>query len=99
MLLSIKNPRKIRNIWFKIFISKSYFNDDGSQNFLIFQPISKTFTMPAGVTETIIKWLSTEKVKISATVNNSFSPKQKWHNSKIRVEFKGSSLKQDKVMQ
>ena len=55
--------------------------------------------MPAGVTETIIKWLSTEKVKISATVNNSFSPKQKWHNSKIRVEFKGSSLKQDKVMQ
>ena len=29
--------------------------------------------------------------------NDSLSPKLKWHNAKIRVEFKGSCLKQDEV--
>ena len=31
------------------------------------------------------------------TANNSLSPKLKWHNSRMRVEFKGSCLTQDKV--
>ena len=58
--------------------------------------------MPSDLTETIVAWqskgLPNEKMKPSTASNNSLSQKLKWHNSKIRVEFKGSCLKQDKVI-
>ena len=41
--------------------------------------------------------LPKEKTKPPTTSNNILFPKLKWHNSKIRVEIKGSCLKQDKV--
>ena len=84
-----------------LFIGQSYFVNDASQNFLIFKPISNTFARPAGLTETIVAWqskvLSNEKTRPPTTSNNSLSPKQKRNYSKIRVKFKGSCLKQDKV--
>ena len=52
--------------------------------------------MPAGLTETIVAWESkgslNEKNKPPTILSNSLSPK--WHNSKVRIEFKGSCLKQ-----
>ena len=45
-------------MWLSLFIGQSYFINEGSQNFLIFQPILNTFTMPAGLTETIVAWES-----------------------------------------
>ena len=58
--------------------------------------------MPAGITDTIVelksKQLSNERTKFPITAYNSLSPKLRWiNNSKIRVEFKGSCLIQDKV--
>ena len=57
--------------------------------------------MSAGHTETIVqrqsKGLLNEKVRPLVTLNNSLFPKLKWNNSKIILEFKGSSLKQDKI--
>ena len=57
--------------------------------------------MPVGLKETILTWqskgLSNETIRPPTTSNNSLSPKLKLGNSKIRVEFKGSYLKQDKV--
>ena len=41
--------------------------------------------------------MSNQKIRPPATLNSSLSQKLKGHNSKIRVEFKYSSLKQDKV--
>ena len=41
--------------------------------------------------------MSNEKIILPTTSNNSISPKLKWYNSKIRVEFKGRRLEQDKV--
>ena len=41
--------------------------------------------------------MSHEKIRPPTTSNTSLSPKLKWLNSKIRVEFKGVCLKQDKV--
>ena len=53
--------------------------------------------MPAGLTEIIIAWqpkrLPNEKVRSPTSSNNSLAPKLKWHNSNIRIEFKGSCLK------
>ena len=55
--------------------------------------------MPAGLTGTIIEWkskgLTIEKIKLLITAHHSLSPKLKWYNSKIWVQFKGSCLKQD----
>ena len=40
-----------------LFIGQSYFDNDGSQNFLIFQPFYKrNCTVPAGLTDTIVEW-------------------------------------------
>ena len=41
--------------------------------------------------------MSNEKIRPPTTSNNIRSPKLKWHNSRIRVEFKGSCVKQVKV--
>ena len=41
-----------------IFIGQSYVFNDGSQNFLIFQPTLKTFTMLSALSEKIIRWKS-----------------------------------------
>ena len=43
--------------------------------------------------------MSNEKIKTHITGNHSLSPKLTWiNNSKIRVRFKGSCLKQDKII-
>ena len=58
--------------------------------------------MPARLTDTIVEWkskgLSNEKIKPPITANYNLFPKHIWmNNSKMRVRFKGSCLKQDKV--
>ena len=38
-----------------------------------------------------------EKIMPPYTTSKSFSPKLVWYNSRIKLKFKGSCLKQDKV--
>ena len=76
----------------RLFVSQSYFGNDGSQNFLIFRPIIKTFTRFAGLPDPISKLeskgLLNERIKPPYVSNNSLSPKLKWmNNSKIRIRF------------
>ena len=70
------------------------------QNFLILQPVLGTLAVPVGLTKTVVAWqckrLSNEK-NYPVTANHSLSPKLKWHNSKMRVEFKEGCSKKDKV--
>ena len=47
---------KITNIY--MFIGKSYFSDNGSQNFLIFQAIFNTFIILVRIANTVIEWES-----------------------------------------
>ena len=65
-------------------IVQSYFINDGLENFLIFQPVFHTFTIPAGLADAIVeleaKGLSNEKIPTSR-----LSSKLKWYNSRIRV--------------
>ena len=44
---------KTTNIQLKSFIGQSYFNNDGEQFYLIFEPISKTITTISGLPDTI----------------------------------------------
>ena len=57
--------------------------------------------MPSNFTETLValqsKGLLHEKIRLCAISNNSLYAKLNCHDSRIRLEFKGSCLKQDKV--
>ena len=71
-------------------LGQNYFNNDGLQNYLIFQPIHKTVIRISGVTGKISesKELSNEKITPSYKANKSLSPKLAWINdSRIRLEF------------
>ena len=83
-------------------IGQSYFNNNGAQLYLIFQPIHKTITTFSGLPGIISEWeskgLSNETFMLPFTSNKSISPKLVWmNNSRIRLEFKGTCLKQEKA--
>ena len=64
-------------------VGQSYFNNDGAQLYLIFQPIPKIVTTFSGLPDTISQWeskgLSNEKIMPSYTTSKSLSPN--WHGT------------------
>ena len=83
------------------FIGKSHFEEDGTQNYLVFQPMYRYFKMITN-TDYISSWkskgLSSESIKPPTTSHNSLTPSISYYNAhKIRVKFTGSCLKQDKI--
>ena len=75
-------------------IGKSHFEDDGTQNYLVFQPIVRYFKLNTN-TSSILSWqskgLSNENIDPPTT---SLSPSINYVGNKIRVKFTGSCLKQ-----
>ena len=78
------------------FIGKSHFEKDGTQNYLVFQPIFRYFkVITINNTDYILSWKS--KGLFAKTVNPptaSFSTSINYVSNKIRVKFNGSCLKQ-----
>ena len=76
------------------FIGKSHFEEDGTQNYLVFQPMGKYFKLMTN-TLYILSWqskgLSNENIDPPTT---SLSPSINYVGNKIRVKFNGSCLKQ-----
>ena len=85
------------------FIGKSHFEEDGTQNCLVFQPMYRYFKRIAGVGsgDYIYYWkskgLSDEIINSIETPNYSITPNLDYYGTKTRVKFNGSCLKQDKV--
>ena len=85
------------------FIGKSHFEEDGTQNYLVFQPMYRYFKRIAGVGNDnyIYYWkskgLSDERIDSIKTPNHSITPNLDYYGTKTRVEFNGSCLKQDSV--
>ena len=81
------------------FRGKNYFEEGGTQNYLVFQPMNKYFK-ESDNTNQISEWkskgLSDEIIKPPATSNNSLAPALNYVGTKTRVKFDGSCLKQDK---
>ena len=75
------------------FIGKSHFDVDGTQNYLVFQPLNKYFKLITN-TLSILLWqskgLSNENIDTPTT---SLSPSINYAGNKIRVKFNGSCLK------
>ena len=79
------------------FSGKSHFEDDGSQNYLLFQPVYRYFKNVSN-SERVLAWkskrLPDESVKPRATSDNSLPPAIMFDNiAKLRVKFKGSYSK------
>ena len=97
----VKNEfKKLETFDSSLFIGQSYFSNDGVQLYLIFQPIYKTITTFSSLKDTFSEWeskeLSNEKFTCPCIANVSVSPKRVWmNNTKIRLKFKGSCLKQE----
>ena len=82
------------------FIGKSHFEEDGTKNYLVIQPINKYFKVIAN-TNYVSSWkskgLSRESIKPPATSDNSLTPELSYYDTKTRVKFTESCLKQPKI--
>ena len=82
------------------FIGKSHFDEDGTQNYLVFQTINKYFKVITN-TDYVSSWkskgLSSESIKPPTTSDNSLTPALNYYGTKTRVKFTGSCLKQPKI--
>ena len=84
------------------FISKSHFGII-TQNYLVFQPIIRYFkvNMIITVADYVLSWkskgLSAESIKPPATSDNSLTPELSYYDTKTRVKFTESCLKQPKI--
>ena len=79
------------------FIGKSYFEEDGTQNYLAFQPIFRYFKIIANkkfISSWKSKGLSDQTIRPYATSDNSLTPLIDYYGSKIRVKFNKICLKQ-----
>ena len=99
-LLKIKQKNelnKLKTFDLSYFIDKSYFEEDGTQNYLVFQPLNKSFKLITNKLS-ILSWqskrLSTENIDPPTT---SLFPSINYVGNKIRVKFTGSCLKQPKI--
>ena len=80
------------------------YSDEGSskQNYLVFLPKGKYFELNSvvRVIDCVLSWqskgISDESIKPPTTSNNSLSPRLSYNDTKIKVQFTGSCLKQPK---
>ena len=95
-LLVENELNKLKTFDSSYFIGKSHFEEDGTQNRLVFQPIHKYFKVIDN-TDYVSSWkskrLSAESIKPPKTSNNSLTPAVSYYGTKARVKFTGSCLK------
>ena len=78
-------------------IGKSYFEEDGAQNYVVFQPLNKYFKLVANA-KPISSWksegLSDETIKPPATSDITLTPLIDYCGNKVNVKFNGTILRQ-----
>ena len=81
------------------FIGKSHFEEDGTQNYLVFQPIYRYFKNSNS--DYVLSWTSkglfNESITPPSAPNNLLSPSLNYLGTKIRVQFSRLCLKLDKI--
>ena len=98
---SIENElKKLKTFDSSYFIGKSHFEEDGTQDYLVFQPLNKYFKIITNrkyISSWQSKELSDETIKLPDTSDNSLTPSIDYLANKIRIKFTGSCLKQPKI--
>ena len=76
-------------------MGKTYFDEDGTQNYLLFQSILEYFTLNSNW---IMKWkskgLSNESLEVVSTCDNTLTPSVNYYGDKVRLKFTGRVLQQ-----
>ena len=92
--------KKVKTFGSSYFSGRSHFEENGAQNYLVFQPINKYFKVIAS-TDYVSSWkskgLSNETIKLPATSDNSLTPALSYYGTKTRINVYGSCLKQPKL--
>ena len=102
-LLVENELKKLQKFDAAYFRGKSHVEEDGTQNYLVFQPMYRYFKRIAGIGSGnyIYFWKSKglfdESFDSITASNNKITPELSFYGIKTRVEFNGSCLKQDKV--
>ena len=96
MKISLK---KLKTFDSSDFIGKSHFEEDGTQNYLVFRPLNKYFKVITN-TDYVSLWkfkgLSAKSIKPPTTTGNSLTPILSYYGTKTTVKLTGSCLKQPK---
>ena len=91
--------KKLKKFDSSYFIGKSHFEEDGTENYLIFQSINRYFKI--GNSDYVLSWkskgLSAESIAPPSAPYNFLNASLNYLGTKIRVRFSGSCLKQDKI--
>ena len=99
-LLVVNEFKMLKTFDSSYFICKSHFEEDGTQNYLVFQPMYRYFKMITN-TDYISSWkskgLSAESIKPPTVSDNSLTPELNYYGTKTRVKFNGSCLQQPKL--
>ena len=74
--IAIENElKKLKTFDLGYFIGKSYFDEDGAKNYLVFQSILKYFTLNSNwITKWKSKGLSNKHLEVISTFNNTLTP-------------------------
>ena len=100
-LLVENELKKLKTFDLNYFIGRSHFEEDGTQNYLVFQPLNKYFKVIAN-TKYIFLWksegLSDENITAPTTSDYKLNSQLSYFGTKTRVDFRGSCLKQDKII-
>ena len=99
--LLVKNElNKLKTFDSSYFIGKSHFEEDGTQNYLVFQPLNKYFKVITNtdyISSWKPKWLSAESIKSPTISGNSLTPALNYYGTKKWVKFTGSCLRQPNI--
>ena len=92
--LPVENElKKLKTFYSSYFIGKSHFEEDGTENYLVFQPIHRYLKVIANakyISEWKSKGLSDESIKPPSTSDNSLFPLIDYLGTKIRLKLTGS---------
>ena len=96
ILLFGNELKKLKTFDSSYFIGKSHFEEYGTQNYLVLQPIKKYFNVIFN-TDYVSPWkskgLSAETIKPPTTSDNSLAPTLSYSVTKTKLKFTGSCLK------
>ena len=101
-ILLVKNELyKLKTFDSSYFIGKSHFDENGTQNYLVFQPIIRCFKVNTITNTDYISWwkskgLSAESTKPPRKSNNSLTPELNYYGTETRIKFTGSCLEHPK---
>ena len=88
--LRVENElNKLKTFDSSYYNGKSYFEEDGTPNYLIFQPLNKYFKVGGGNLYYVLSWtskgLSNESIKPPTTSNNILTPTLNYRGTKTKV--------------